>query len=138
MSWLSRVGGAVIVFFGLHLAGILRWPLLEREYRIVLTKKVGVDYFNSFIFGTVFAAGWTPCIGPILGSILALAANRPQWAVHLLLAYSLGLGLPFLLIGLFLSPAVKFINRYAKYFDYARIFFGAVLVVVGILVFSQH
>jgi cytochrome c-type biogenesis protein len=135
MNWLSRIGGAVIIFFGLYLTGIFRWSWLEREYRLVLTKRVGFDYVNSFVFGAVFAAGWTPCIGPILGSILVLAANQPQWAVHLLLAYSLGLGLPFLLIGLFLSPAVKFINRSAQFFVYARIFFGVVLVVVGILVF---
>jgi len=90
------------------------------------------------LFGAAFAAGWTPCVGAVLGSILGLAASQPGSAFSLLLAYALGLGLPFLLVGLFAAQASAFINRYIYIVKYINIAFGVILIALGILVFTQN
>ena len=100
-AWLSRIGGAVIIFFGLYLLGLIRPSFLEQEKKIHLKRRFNSLYLTSFVFGAAFAVGWTPCVGPILGAILTLAVTQPGSAFGFLLAYTLGLGLPFLLVGLF-------------------------------------
>ncbi len=135
--WLARVGGAVIIFFGLYLTGLIRVGFLEREYKFAVTKEFSSRYLTSFLFGSAFAAGWTPCVGAVLGAILGLAATQPNSAFVLLFSYSIGLGIPFLLVGLFASPAARFINKYAKWANYVNIFFGALLIILGILAFTQ-
>ena len=135
-SWLSRIGGIVIVFFGIYLTGLLRIPLLEREYKIAVSPKFRSRYFNSFIFGAAFAIGWSPCVGAVLGGILALAATRPGLAFSLLFAYSLGLGVPFLLVGFFAAPAASWIRKYRPAWHLVDILFGLILVGLGILVFT--
>lgn len=135
--WLARIGGGIIILFGLFLMGLIRLPFLEREYKFSVKKRFGSKYLTSFVFGAAFAAGWTPCVGAVLGGILGLAASSPGSALTLLFAYSLGLGLPFLAVGLFASRSSELINRYAKYLQYVNKFFGAVLVALGILAFTQ-
>ena len=135
--WLARAGGALIVVFGLSLVGVLRIPLLDREHKFQMRGKFGSAYLTSFLFGSAFAAGWTPCVGAVLGGILGLAATAPGSAFWLLFSYSLGLGLPFLVVGLFTSRASGFINRFARYVSYVNKAFGIVLIVLGILVFTQ-
>lgn len=137
--WLSRAGGIIIIAFGLYLARILPIPWLEREYKMLVHASAGRSrYVTSALFGAAFAAGWTPCVGAVLGAILTLAAAHPGSAFALLMAYSLGLGLPFLLVGLFAAGAQGFVNRYAGAMQKVSIAFGLVLVVLGVLVFTQR
>jgi cytochrome c-type biogenesis protein len=136
--WLSRVGGVLIIFFGLYLMEFIRLPFLDREHRFNVQTKFKSKYITAFLFGAAFAAGWTPCVGAVLGAILGLAATAPGSAFVLLFSYSLGLALPFLVVGLFASSASRFINRYAKAMRYIRIVFGAVLVGIGVLLFTQN
>src|SRR3989344_6312233 len=136
-TWLSRIGGVIIIFFGLYLMGLIKIAFLEREYRFAVKAKFSSRYITSFLFGAAFAAGWTPFVGAVLGGILALAAVSPGSAFSLLFAYSLGLGIPFLAIGLFASQASSVINKYAHILKYVTIAFGVVLIALGILVFTQ-
>lgn len=135
--WLSRVGGAVIIIFGLYLAGLLKLPFLEREYKVPVRMRLSSRYLTSFVFGAAFAVGWTPCVGAALGSILGLAAARPGSAFSLLLAYALGLGVPFLLVGAFLGQASRWIQRNGRWLAVVNRAFGILLVGLGILVFTQ-
>jgi cytochrome c-type biogenesis protein len=136
--WLSRIGGIIIIIFGLYLTKLISIPFLEKEYRIAAKKTFKISYLNSFVFGLAFATGWTPCIGAILGSILTLAAVSSQKAFILLLAYSLGLSLPFLISGLFISGMQKVISRYSKEMYYINIGVGIILIILGILVFTNR
>lgn len=136
--WLARIGGAVIIFFGLYLTELLRLPILEREYKFRPRARWQSSYLTSLFFGAAFAAGWTPCVGAVLGGILGLAAATPGSAFKLLFAYSLGLGLPFLTVGLFTSQAAAFLNRHVRIFRYVKIVFGVVLVAIGVLAFTQN
>jgi cytochrome c-type biogenesis protein len=94
-------------------------------------------HLTSFLFGASFAVAWTPCVGPILGGTLALATTQPAAAFPLLLAYSLGLGAPFLLVGLFPSSAFSFLKRHRKAAVRLHVAFGAVLLGMGVLVFTN-
>ncbi|MBM3206263.1 MAG: cytochrome C biogenesis protein [Candidatus Staskawiczbacteria bacterium] len=135
--WLGRIGGVLIIFFGLYLVGLIKVYFLEKEYKFGVKIKFKSRYFTSFLFGLAFASGWTPCVGPALGIILGLAATAPGSAFFLLLVYALGLGLPFLLVGAFTSQALNFINRYARLLKYINIIFGVILLILGVLVFTQ-
>ncbi|MES2214026.1 MAG: cytochrome c biogenesis protein CcdA [Patescibacteria group bacterium] len=134
--WLSRFGGTLIIFFGLYLTGLLKISYFDREYKFRVSQKIGSRPVTSFLFGLAFAAGWTPCVGPVLGVILGLAASAPGTAFILLLAYSLGLGLPFILVGLFTAQASVLIERYAGVLSIVNKVFGAILILLGILVFT--
>ncbi|PJE50744.1 MAG: cytochrome C biogenesis protein [Candidatus Yanofskybacteria bacterium CG10_big_fil_rev_8_21_14_0_10_36_16] len=136
--WLARIGGGIIIFFGLYLTGLIRIPFLEREFKPHVTKKFNSRYLTSFLFGSAFAAGWTPCVGAVLGGILGLAATQPGSALYLLFSYSLGLGLPFLVVGLFASRASTFITKYAVQLSYATKVFGVILIALGVLAFTQN
>ena len=135
--WLSRVGGVIIIFFGLYLTGIIKLAFLNREHKFIVKRKFESKFVTSFVFGAAFAAGWTPCVGAALGAILGLAVTQPGAAFNLLFAYSIGLGIPFLLMGLFASQAGNIINRYAGALRYVNIVFGVILIVLGVLVFTQ-
>ncbi|PJE76152.1 cytochrome C biogenesis protein [Candidatus Uhrbacteria bacterium CG10_big_fil_rev_8_21_14_0_10_48_11] len=136
--WLARIGGLVIIFFGLYLTHLIHIPMLDVRRQVnVSPTRFPSRYVSSFVFGAAFAVGWTPCVGAVLGGILGLAASAPGSAFGLLLAYALGLGLPFLLVGAFTAEATTLIRRYANTLRYIEIIFGAVLIVLGILVFTQ-
>lgn len=136
-TWLSWIGGVVIIFFGLYLMGFFKIGFLEYDHKLNPTIHLRSRYLTSLLFGFAFAAGWTPCVGPVLGGILGLAASQPAAAFPLLLSYAFGLGVPFLVVGAFVSQAARWINRYATALHYVTIAFGAILVVLGILVFTQ-
>lgn len=138
LTWLSRIGGILIILFGIYLTGIIKIPLLEREYKLSVKAKFRSKYLSAFIFGAAFAVGWTPCVGAVLGGILALAVSQPGIAFFLLLAYSLGLGIPFLLVGLFVGPTISWIKKYSSWLKYNNIVFGIILMVLGILIFTQN
>jgi cytochrome c-type biogenesis protein len=134
--WLSRIGGTVIIVFGLYLSGLLDIPWLSRAHTFKVGVKKHSRFVTSFLFGFAFAAGWTPCVGAILGAIIALAAAHPGSAFILLLSYSIGLGVPFLIVGLFAAQAQGFIGRHAQAFAYISKAFGVVLIILGIFVFT--
>ncbi|CAA9456890.1 MAG: Cytochrome c-type biogenesis protein CcdA (DsbD analog) [uncultured Rubrobacteraceae bacterium] len=135
LVWLSRLAGTVVIILGLHLTGLLRIPLLDREDS-VKPGRSKPGRLTSILFGASFAVAWTPCVGPILGSTLALAASQPASAFPLLLAYSFGLGAPFLLVGLFPSRTFAFIKKHRRGARHLHVAFGAVLIGMGILVFT--
>jgi len=136
--WLARIGGGLIIFFGLYLVGLIRITFLDREHKLTIKKKFNSRYLTSFLFGSAFAAGWTPCVGAVLGGVIALAVIQPGSAFFLFLAYSLGLGLPFLVVGLFAAQSSNLINRYADKLNYVNKFFGVILIIIGILAFTQN
>jgi cytochrome c-type biogenesis protein len=137
LAWLSRIAGTVIIFLGLHLTGLLRLPILDRQYAARPgTLKSG--NLASLLFGASFAVAWTPCVGPILGSTLALATTQPASAFPLLLAYALGLGTPFLLVGLFPSRLFSMLKRHQRAAARVHVAFGFVLVGMGVLVFTDQ
>ncbi len=136
--WLARIGGALIIFFGLYLTGLIRLEFLERDHKFRMAYNFKSRYLTSFAFGAAFAAGWTPCVGAVLGGILGLAATQPGSAFTLLFTYSLGLGLPFLAVGLFASRADALIGRYSEYLRYINIIFGILLIMIGVLAFTQN
>jgi len=132
---IRRIGGILIVVFGIHVSGIFDIGMLLGEKRVTLHRKPA-GYMGSFVVGIVFAAGWTPCIGPILATILAVAATEGR-GVWLLLAYSMGLAIPFFLASLALHQFLVFFQRFKKHIRIFEIITGLILVVVGILIFTN-
>ena len=134
---LNQIGGIIIIGFGAFLLLSTKITKLNMEKKF-FPKRSKASYPMSFVFGLAFAAGWTPCVGPILGTILTLAATTPSVAFNLLLAYSLGLGIPFILIGIFYSRANKIIRSMSKHLKYYNVILGAFIVILGILVFTNQ
>ena len=137
-QWLGYIGGTIIIFFGIYLLGLIKIPFLEQEHKLRVKRKFRYSYITSFVFGSAFAVGWTPCVGAILGGILTLAVSNPASAFPLLLSYSLGLGIPFLIVGLFTNSASKFIEKAGPKLKYVNYVFGAILIILGILVFTNQ
>src|SRR3989338_2216540 len=123
-TWLSRIGGTIIIIFGLQLVGLFKIPFLEQEHKFHFTKKFSISYVTSFVFGAAFAVGWSPCVGIVLGSVLALSISQPGLSFVLLLAYSFGLGLPFLVVGLFSTEALQLIKQLGPMLKYFNITVG--------------
>ena len=137
LAWLSRLAGLVIIALGLSMTGLLRLPVLDRDYSL---GSVGTSFgrLQPLLFGASFAVAWTPCVGPVLGSTFALAAAQPATAFPLLLAYGVGLGAPFLLVGLLPPKGFDFVRRQGRWAVRLHTAFGVVLVVMGILVFTGN
>jgi cytochrome c-type biogenesis protein len=131
---LAIAAGLVIAVFGLHFLGILRIPLLYREARYH-TEMQGASYLGSYLIGLAFAFGWTPCVGPILATVLTVAANEASLSagVRLLAAYSLGLGIPFILAAVAIGPFMGFMKRFRRHMGRVEQFMGAVLLITGLL-----
>lgn len=136
LTWLSRIAGAVVILLGLHLTGLLHLPFLDRQFS-VQPGALKPGHLSSLLFGAAFGVAWTPCVGPILGSTLALAASQPASAFPLLLAYAFGLGAPFMLVGLFPSRAFAFIKKHRGTAARLHTAFGVVLIGMGVLVFTN-
>ena len=142
-SWLfknlglfNKIAGVVVFIFGLHVAGVFHIKALNYEKRFnTRDKKFGV--IGSVVIGMAFAFGWTPCIGPILGSILALAANQEtiHQGIILLLFYSAGLGIPFILTALLFNFLIGFFGFIKRHFRAVEIISGALLMLIGVLIF---
>lgn len=135
---LASVGGLVIIGFGVYLILSTRLRRLNFEKKFSSIPKFKTSYITSFVFGAAFAAGWTPCVGPILGSTLTLAATAPGAAYNSLLAYSLGLGIPFLVTSIFFSQATSLIRKMVKHLKYFNPAMGIMLIILGILVFTNN
>jgi len=134
LEWVEKIGGLLIFLFGVHMTGIFHFGVLLGEKRVHLHEKPS-GYFGTFIVGLAFAAGWTPCIGPILASILMIAATSGQIGegIGLLSAYSVGLGVPFLISGLLFHQFLVAFNRFRKYIRLVEIGTGVMLMAVGIM-----
>lgn len=135
--WITRIGGALVILFGLHLLGITPLRFLQRERRVHLQDRP-LGFLGAFAVGVTFGAGWTPCIGPILGGILTWAGTRERVAegIGLLAVYSLGLAVPFLLSTVALSRFLDTFRRFRRYIPWVERASGALLVLVGILLLS--
>ncbi|MFI5345145.1 MAG: cytochrome c biogenesis CcdA family protein [Elusimicrobiota bacterium] len=135
----SKIAGAIIIVFGLHMTGIITIPLLYMHKRAD-TAAFQPGYIGSFLMGLAFACGWTPCIGPILSGILALAATRETvgQGMRLLFTYSMGLGLPFILTGFAVGGFLRFFSRFKKYIRAGEMFSGALLIAIGVLIFTDR
>ena len=133
----NQVGGIIIIGFGIFLLLSSKINKLNIEKKFI-PKRSKASYPLSFVFGLAFAAGWTPCVGPILGTILTLAATTPSVAFNLLLVYSLGLGIPFVLIGVFFSRANKIIKTMSKHLKYYNLILGGFIIILGVLVFTNQ
>ena len=134
----QTVGGMVIIAFGAYLILSTKLRVLNFEKRMTNLPRFKTTYITSFVFGAAFASGWTPCVGPILGTTLTLAATSPGAAYNSLLAYSLGLGVPFLITGAFFSRSTKVIKKMVKHLKYFNPIMGAILIILGILVLTNQ
>ena len=134
---LAKLGGLVVVLFGIHMTGIYRFNFLEYDLRHQGPVKSSMGYLSSFFMGIFFSAGWSPCLGPVLASILTIAMNSGDAGVgvKLLGAYSLGMGIPFFLAALGVSWVSRFIIKYRKVVRITEIIMGIILIVVGVMLF---
>jgi len=138
--WLERVGGVLIVVFGLYLLGALNWGPLARERRVHVQDKP-VGYLGSLLVGLAFGAGWTPCIGPILGSILAYTSAQTTdltQGMFLLFTYSLGLAIPFLIAALAVEKFIGWFKKYRRFMPLTTKLAGGILVGVGLLLATGY
>jgi len=134
---LVKVGGVVVILFGLHMTRILRIPFLDYDLRPQSQPDRNRGYISSALMGVFFSAGWAPCVGPVLGAILTLSFNQGGSAqgALLLAAYSAGLAIPFLLAATQIGWVTTIIRRYGKVMHYTEIVMGVVLIAIGVLLF---
>jgi cytochrome c-type biogenesis protein len=132
--WFQRIGGVLIILFGLYCLGAIRLSFLDKDARVHLDRKP-VGYLGSVLVGMVFAAGWTPCIGPILGGILGLAATEADLSKGMVLlgAYSLGLAVPFLVAAYAAESFLGWFQRFRRYLPWVQRVSGILLIIVGVL-----
>ncbi len=134
---LVKVAGLIIIIFGLHLTGLFRISFLNFEKRIDFSKGRKISYITSFLVGLGFAIGWTPCVGPILASVLLLASTTESVSqgMFLLFIYSMGLGLPFLVVGLMVNKFLAYFKKIKKYLGAIELISGLFLIIIGLLIF---
>jgi len=132
-DWIERIGGALVILFGLHVLGVVRLRFLSATYRLSLGERMTPGYARSVLVGATFAAGWTPCIGPLLGTVLTLALTEPSQAIAYVIAYAAGLALPFLLVAGFVARTTGWIKRLNRGARAVELISGGLMVVVGLL-----
>jgi len=137
ISEFNQIGGIIIIGFGVYMILSYKIRILNVEKKI-FPKNTGAKFPVSFLFGMAFAAGWTPCVGPILGTIITLAATTPGIAFNLLLAYSVGIGIPFVLMGALISKSSKIVSKMRKHLKYYTVVLGIVIIILGVLVFFNQ
>jgi cytochrome c-type biogenesis protein len=138
-SWIMRGGGVLIILLGIHFTGIINIPFLQMEKRFELRKKP-LGHLGSFLVGVVFAAGWTPCIGPILSTILIYASASKSFTTGILLlaVYSMGLGIPFFLASLAFNSFLSTFDKIKKYMKWVTLASGILLIIIGILFLTDN
>lgn len=134
---LRKVGGIIVIIFGLHTIGVIKIPFLYYEARAEIKTRPELGYLSSFLIGLVFAAGWTPCVGTVLSAIFLLAADSQTAGQGMLMlsAYSLGLGLPFLLVGGAFETISPWLRKLNRHLNVVSVVSGIFLVVVGVAIF---
>jgi cytochrome c-type biogenesis protein len=139
--WFKRVGGIIIIIFGLHMIGIINIPFLNFQKKFQTGQNISFNLFiTPFIMGFAFAFGWTPCIGPILAAILVYASTQETVikGMALLSVYSLGLGIPFMLTALAVNQFYQFSIKVKKYFRIIELVGGILLITIGVLIFIDN
>lgn len=136
---IRKIGGIVIVLLGIHIIGIINFNILQRDKRLHFFKEKPTGLLGSFLVGVGFAAGWTPCIGPILSAIFAVAAtsDNAYSGIILFIAYSVGLAIPFILTSLGINTFLKHFNRLKRHMRVVSIITGIFLVITGVLIFTN-
>lgn len=134
---MGRIAGGVIIIFGLHFLKVINIPFLNRDMRMEAGDRGG-SAFGAYVLGLAFAFGWTPCIGPILGTILSMAAQEASITrgTVLLAAYAIGLGLPFIIAAIFINRAIGVMNRFKRHMGKVEMVMGALLVLVGVMLIT--
>ncbi len=135
-DWIVRIGGAALILLGLHTMELVTIPALNATRRIEMGKGLQPGYLRSALFGTTLAASWTPCIGPLLGTVMTLAFTEPTRGLLLLSGYAMGLALPFLLTAALLTQAMSWLKRLHRYMKLIKIVSGLLMVGVGILLLT--
>jgi len=133
-EWLAKIGGVIVVIFGLHMTGLVRIPWLEYDIRPD-AEIDGKGLLSSALMGVFFSAGWSPCVGPVLGAILTIALNGGSMAqgALLLTAYSAGLAVPFLLAALSIDWVTVLLQKYSRISRIVEIIMGVILIIVGVM-----
>jgi cytochrome c-type biogenesis protein len=136
--WLAKIGGIVVIIFGLHMIGVLHIPFLSYDTRVQQAPDLKWGYLSSAMMGVFFSAGWSPCVGPVLGAILTLAINGGSvlYGAILLTAYSAGLAIPFLLAALGIDWVTNILKNYGKTMRYVEIAMGVILIIIGFMLFT--
>lgn len=136
-TWLAKIGGLVVILFGLHMTGILRIPFLDYDLRPQNLVDERRGFAASFFMGVFFSAGWSPCVGPVLGAILTLALNGGSISkgIQLLSAYSAGLAIPFLVAAIGIGWVAVILARYRRVMHYVEIGMGILLIIIGAMLF---
>ena len=136
-DWIAKIGGIVVIVFGLHMTGIIRIPFLEYDTRKQDLPDPKLGYLSSALMGVFFSAGWSPCVGPVLGAILTLSFTGGSilQGVSLLSSYSAGLAIPFLIAALGVGWVSTIIRKYSKAMRIVEIVMGIILIIVGAMLF---
>ncbi|SQH72051.1 cytochrome C biogenesis protein [Helicobacter mustelae] len=131
--WLKQIAGGIVILFGLHFLGVLRfsWLYKSKNYQLGSQKKFS-KFLSPFILGVSFSLGWTPCIGPIFTSIVLLSSTQQNYGLFLMLAYVFGLGVPFLLVALLIQKSFRLLDRMKRYFRAVEICSGLLLIALGV------
>jgi cytochrome c-type biogenesis protein len=137
-QWLARVGGAVVILFGLHVVGVIHIPFLDFDTRRQKRPDPSLGYLSSVLMGVFFSAGWSPCVGPVLGAVLTLALNSASVmrGAVLLTAYSAGLAIPFLLAALGIGRVAESMRNHARLLKAVSVATGVVMIVIGIMLLT--
>ena len=136
--WIARIGGVVVIIFGLHTLGLINIPFLNYDTRHQYAPRKGSGLFSSALMGVFFSAGWAPCVGPVLGAVLTLALNGGDitQGVILLSAYSIGLAIPFLLAAIGVGRVADLMKRHRRAIQIMSYVTGVVLVIVGVMLLT--
>ncbi len=137
-TWLARIGGVVVIIFGLHTMGVIHLPFLDLDTRPQFQPAPGMGYLSSAIMGVFFSAGWAPCVGPVLGAVLTMALNAAMIneGIILLIAYSMGLAVPFLLAALGIGRVAELMRQHARGVRLVSMATGVIMVIVGVLLMT--
>ena len=140
MGVLRWVAGGIIIVMGLHFLGVVRIGLLYRQFRADVGETSNMSVIGAFVIGMAFAFGWTPCVGPVLAAILFTAAQSESvWhGIGLLLAYGLGMTLPFVIAAAFIGPFMKWMARFRRHLGTIEKIMGVLLIVFGILIITEN
>ncbi len=137
-DWIRIIGGIAIILFGIHMTGLFRFRALEFEHRLHMQKKP-LHFMGTFIVGMAFGAGWSPCIGPLLGSILIVAGNQDTvgQGIGLLSIYAVGLAIPFLVLSIFIDSLINLMKKVSWSIKYVNVTAGVLLLILGLLLVTN-
>lgn len=136
---IKKIGGVIVILFGLHIAGIINLSFLERQKKFEVKSKP-LGYLGSFLVGATFSLGWTPCVGPILSSILILSSTSEEIrkGIILLLSYSAGLGLPFFISSVLINNFLAYFQKIKKYLKVITVISGLFIVAIGVMILTDY